>query len=717
MMIVTGRDIFKTIILVSILIISSCVPMFNTGSDNHHFNSDEEIRYSTANQSYFPFVLPLGVLSPWHNESSHILDIEYNGMMNNYIDFSSLSKSISEFHAIRLSIPANNNQIVKLYIEESPNQDKCRTYGAMYSNLIKMYLLRTDVRNLSNEANGYSIEYYDNIQSHWQIEGQIYGEWMNSTQINSWRLDIYGNSSNKSVVIHDLGITNNRGVNQFVNNSIPSITGYYNGLESITQLHYRLIRLTLMYERAKVEDICRTILQTENILRNKLGIQLYVERFYDLVMYNGLSNPGNVTCEKDPLLADIQQHHESWSNLWNTSQSPFGLRGNTSSPHFDSIDTVFYYGSLHDQNINYSKLFHNGIPRKLGCATGTLDNQKNFIGLGVGWALMDFHPSDQWNSVHLFTQLISKAIGGLYSQSDVGMGGLEGRQHCHNDIDSNNPFNSILVKSIITNYNNNSGYPPEIVNEECYGIIPTFSEENFDSILNTTQSLPFMHVQPDWSKHWKYRWSFFGDVRLRQWYVQLFNAVENYSYYGIQGNPHFQNQSTIIGPDPLWRIRWTMERTIWNIPNWNQTSYWQNDILFMSWFTGVRVITNGTTINMDNLWLQKCRSSIAAHNLSLGQILGYADGWSQNTGNFFGPINQHLYGTLGWGVISCHEGSNYLPHLTEYHSANPQYVNKSDEAQWFVYPSIQNVTIPWLNIMNVRDIHFDHIGLIWFQSN
>ncbi len=708
----------RPILLVILLLISSLVPFFYTSEVGDALTNNHNQFFSSMNQSSNPYVLPLGVLSPWHNETPHIIEIEYNGTSQIPINYSSFSKSFQEFHIIRLRLPMNNNQVIDLYIEESPNQDKCRTHNGMYSNFINMYLLRTDGSNLVSEANGYLIEYFNPLGSNWLLEGQIYGEWMNSTNTNSWRLDIFGNSSNNTLSIKDLGITNNRGVNQSVNNSIPSNIGHHNGIENLHQLQYRLVRMTLMYERAKVEDICRSILQAENILRNNFGIQLYLERYYDLTTHNGFSDPDDLACNSDPLLADIGQHRENWSQYWRDSQSPFGLRGNASSPHFDSIDTVFYYGSLNDHNINYSGIFDNeGRLTKLGCSTSSFDEYGNFIGFGVGWALMDFHHSDQWNSVHLFTQLISKAIGGDYSNSHSGMSGLVGGKPCRSDVESNNQFNSVMVQSVSYNHNNNSKNNGEIINEECYGIIPYFSSENSNSIFDSTSSVPFIHVQPDWAEHWRYRWSFFGDLRLRQWYIQSFNAIENDSVYGINGDPSILNRSTIAGPDPIWRIRWTMERTIWVIPIWNQTSYWQNDIWFYWWQTGVRAYANGNGVNLNGVWLDKCAQPMVAQNLSLGQLLGYADGWSQNTSNLFGPINQHIYGTAGWGVISCHDGSIYLQDLTEFHIPNPNLFIQNDQVHWIVFPSIQYVTIPWLNSMGIRNVHFDHIALMWVQSS
>ena len=709
-----GR-LLQPFLFVSILLISSSATFLLSEVSESLIEQEPGTQFTSGNQSSTPYVLPAGATSPWHNETPHFIDIEYDGNILNSINYSSLSESISEFHAIRLSLPTNNNQVIELFVEESPNQDSCRTAGGNYNNYFNMYLLRTNDRNTSNEANGYIIEYYNHLYSNWLIEGQIYGEWLNNSKINAWRLDISGNSSNNIVEILDLGISNNRGVNQSVNNTIPMNVGFYNGLENIRQLHYRLVRMTLMYELADMAEICRTVLQAENILRNQLGVQLYIERFVE-ILYLNLASPEDKQCDEDPLINGVIQHHESYSNLWRDSQSPYGIRGNVTVNHFDSIDTVFYYGSIYDQLIDYSEIIDNGIPKKLGCISSTVDDENNYLGFGVGWGLMDYHPSFQWNSAILFTQLVSKALGGDYFKSSNGSVGLVGSKNCQNTLDSSGMFNSILVPSIVRAQRSGMNVTT-IIHESCYGIIPFFSQANSDGISSATKSAPFLHIQPDWIEHWRYRWSYFGDLRLRTWFIQSFNALENDSYFGIQGDPTPDSRSTLAGPDPIWRMRWTLERVIWSIPIWNQSSYWQNDLSFMWWYTGVRVNSNETEINMDYGWLTTCRDSIMQQFLSMGDILGYADGWSHSSNQIIGPILSRNYGTIGWGVMSCDDNTPYMHHLTEYHIPNPQMFSSLGEVNWIVFPTLQNVQIPWIQFLHTRDVEFDHIALTWSQNN
>lgn len=698
-----GRDFFQPILMVSILIISSSMTIITPEFSKSVLQESEEHRFTNGNQSSTPYVLPPGVSSPWHNETPHLFDIEYDGSILSPINYSAVSKSFSEFHVIRLSLPTNNNQVVKLYVEESPNQDNCRKFGNRYSGNINMYLLRTGIENRSNEANGYLIEYFNG--HNWSMKGQIYGEWLNGSSINAWRLDFTGNSNTNSLDFQDWGISNHRGTKQFLNNSILIQDGFFNGITTIEQVHYRLLRMELLYDNSKMIDVCSTVIQAENILRNQLGIQLYIERSTSIGGPSPvLDNPSNVDCEIDNLTNSLVYYQYNKHQRWIPPNSPNGLRGNVSNYHFDSIDTVFYFGSINDLHINYSTILNQtGVPTTFGCGTSPII-QNQIRGIGVGWALMDHHQSQQWNSVHLFTQILLKLLGGTHTKSSMGYSIGIGGKICARDLNSVSPHHSIMHKSFHTT-NRSSQLYLEIVHEGCYGILPILNLKNTNLISNITASLPFLHIQPDWTEHWRYRWSFFGDLKLRQWFMHAFDAIGNDSYYGIQGNPNYTSSS--VGSDPIWRVRWIAERALWNISIWNQTNYWQNSLSISSWHTAVRTDVNNSNVNTD-YWLGSCVHPNTSQNLSFGTTLGYANGWSHSF------PNSNIYGSIHWGVMSCYP-SSYLSYQATTYMPIPKYVNSTHSVIFLIaFPSIETNSIPWVPMSNVN---FRHISLMWAQEN
>lgn len=698
-------------VIIMILISSVSYIFVENASKNILELSDINATFQT--NETVPYILPPGVSSPWHNDSPEFFELEYDGNLLNPVNYSIISQGFKNFNVLRLRLPTNNNQVVDLFIEESPNQENCRTWNNRYSGNLNMYLLRTDGLNQSGEANGYIIESLVGVN--WTFTLQIYGEWNNNSISNSWRINIEGNSGNNSIKIQDIGISNNRGIVQHLNNTIPKFNGYNNGHEQIVQLHYRLIRFEILYESYHAREMCQALLQTENILRNQLKVQLFVERFTHIGLVNNsvFNDPEDAPCGNESLIQSIREYKNRSYNKWIPPTYPNGLRGMLQNNQSVEIDALFYFGLINDTFIDFrSKLFNShGEAKKLGCAIGPSPSFP-LEGLGIGWALMDHHPSYQWNSVNLFTQLLTKSIGGAYSKSIKGYSmGLTQNKYCNGNETSAIQFHSIMVPSynnITIKHNNGSTishyYP---VPEDCYGIIPLYSSEVQLLVNRTTINVPFLHIQPDWSKHWMFRWSFFGDFRLRIWYIQSFNALSNDSFYGISGAPAVQ--STPAGPDPIWRIRWLVERYQWIIPVWNQTSYWSNDIVIDNWFNGVRADINLTNLNYDN-WLNYCsRGNNWTLNLSFIHQLQYVNGWS-NSNSFQNTIT----GLYRWNIKSCHPGA-ILSGSTNNYSPMPKFSNSPlGGFYWIAFPSIQTNSLPWITN---GYIEYSHIALMWNQLN
>lgn len=400
--------------------------------------------------------------------------------------------------------------IVNMFHEKSLNEDKCSMRGAPGSpqtkdQNLRMYLFSSN----DSETHGFAYIWNDGGQQD-RIFIQFYGERQNSIthKTEGWRLIVQNFASSSQIPQNswfasdvNLDINSQIDGNQDLSSvqSVPNAVGNY-------QFEYKLVRFEALYDGANPDYVCLNILHSELLFRTQAGVQWMLESFRQIdtndpdddvnttTVFHSPTTDCNVTT--NPLLYNIQKYRSDVYTRWN--QAPYALRGNTNSWHHIEIDSIFYFGSPNDQQLNWNPVI-SGNSQLCGC---TLTPNLNYGGIGFGYVYLDQNEPFQWNSVALTTHELGHAIGGSHNPSNPNsysatLGIENGYNPNVNNRCAVNPNpnpNSPSYMSIMVPGDKAAGE----FDEECYGVVPYFSQasiSNFKSVLNSIQ---FQHFQPDW---------------------------------------------------------------------------------------------------------------------------------------------------------------------------------------------------------------------------
>lgn len=649
---------------------------------------------------------PVLIPYPGYNiepETELVID-EFGNYVGPTID--ELASAFYNFHIIKIRFLSQNNRTIDLFVEESINEESCkrRNTQSSYSPDPSMYLLRTSKIDVNNESNGYAIFWYTTNGSI-ATSIRLYGEFFNGSNSEGWSIHISGNSSNQSSVkVIQLGIIGPHKFYQTLNNSIADISRYSNWYH-VTELQtYRIVRIRMVYDQFEFIKMCEIVLSAENILRHQLKIQLVVERFEMLTQYHMLLNPSeHDDCSNEDLLNSLSSIRPRIYKVWNSTNYYGNLRGDFSPKHFREGESLVYIGSKNDTLISYPHIVGGNAtePERLSCASQPEGGPDSPI--GVGWALLDHVDSTHWNSVNMFTRMLGIMMGAKEENSTVGnYAGFSNGPGCLANHSSLNLYHSLSYNPW-RNSNSSKNYSSQqSLGEECYGAIPQFNPHNIIQISNATSQLPFNHTQPDWSNHNHDRVSSLFVMKLRIFYLQSLNVLGNSNYStGIQGNQSSPNW-TINGGDPIWRIYWTMEPTIWSNSNNIMPGPATGTYSLLEWYNGIREL-NGTQSVSHDSWLGYCRLQL---NIQHGTILSYRNG-----GYTYPLVTVHSN-----NMIQCNNRLSYGIYSPSSQEYSPNDLNNSNKTSsfWTIFPAA-TMYHPVLSSPFLLRIDYQDVAISWYQ--